>query len=133
MPWIVSGSVGGEPPPGGGVMVLLPPPHAAMRHNIAARPAVLANPPAHPLCDVRKETPLYMSTTGAVIGRAAAYFNRGVRKTGQRTVGAPYVPKKSQRRDRGSAVVSLMVESAIDECTDSTPGIFERWSRKKAS
>jgi hypothetical protein len=33
----------------------------------------------------------------------------------------------------GSAVVSLMTDSAIDELTDCTAGIRDRWSRKNAS
>jgi hypothetical protein len=33
----------------------------------------------------------------------------------------------------GSAVVSLITASAMEEFTDCTPGKRDRWSRKKAS
>ena len=55
----------------------------------------------------------------SALGRTALQIGMYERRVSARAC-APYVvPKMSQRRESGSAVVSLMVESAIEECTDS--------------
>ena len=137
-PVMVSGVDGGLLPPGAGVFAavpLPPPPHPVIRHRKSAAAAAARNEtcftytplkgfkdstrPRHSIGSLRRglQREVYERRVSA---RASCFMSLRKRAGGQ-------------RRESGSAVVSLIVDSAIEEWTDSTPGILERCSRKNAS
>src|SRR5690242_18992616 len=124
-PVIVSGAGGGLLPPGGfgefAAVPLPPPPHPAKRQRKSAAATAARIETCFTYTPLAGEkSPRDRSTASA--GRTAGFNSRCTKED---TAHAPPTLCR-QRRESGSAVVSLMVESAIEEWTDSTPGIFER-------